>query len=58
VIGHVTSLSVTLSERVLVSLESCALLDFIGITAAVAINPRLHRLISSDLWTSSDSIGV
>jgi hypothetical protein len=28
-VGHVTSLSVTLSERVLVSLKSCALLDFL-----------------------------
>jgi hypothetical protein len=28
-VGHVTSLSVTLSERVLVSPNSCALLDFL-----------------------------
>jgi hypothetical protein len=27
-------------------------------TAIVAVNPGLHRLISSDFWTSSDSIGV
>jgi hypothetical protein len=26
-------------------------------TAIVAVNPRLHKLISSDFWTSSDSIG-
>jgi hypothetical protein len=30
-IGHVTSLSVTLSERVLVSPKSCALLDFLSL---------------------------
>ena len=29
-VGHVTSLSVTLSERVLVSPKSCALLDFLS----------------------------
>jgi hypothetical protein len=27
-------------------------------TAIGAVNPRLHRLISSDFWMSSDSIGV
>ena len=30
-VGHVTSLSVTLSERVLVSPKSCALLDFLSL---------------------------
>jgi hypothetical protein len=26
-------------------------------TAIAAVNPRLHKLISSDFWTSSGSIG-
>jgi hypothetical protein len=30
-VGHVTSPSVTLSERVLVSPKSCALLDFLSL---------------------------